>query len=381
MKPFSSMFYLTKNRLRSVTLILMITATTLCYIGGIYVYSMEHHFNREIRPYRDYAMMFQNYGCTQKDWDLMVERLHSLSSVSTLLPMDTSPRILYTNEISFQISQNVIVFTSANDFEKVNQIIKLIPDNKDLPQDGEIILSEGLAKNANIKVGDILSSNETLFNFDTPLKVTYIYPSLDYSAYAVDNTAIAYSLFILRDEDTIETFGQEKAVNKQISSRQDFSDDLESLDVAEVVNLSTYANQYADLKSQMPIYYMIFYSVVILISIVLAITINATLIEAYDKRKGEFSIYRAIGIPKQKLVGKIIKEITLINFFGLTTGLLLNLAILFVINQLVFYPRGLGLPYFHWNAAIATLLCDFFAIMPSALLRIRNIKQYDITKY
>ncbi len=381
MKPFSAIFYLIKNRLRSFTLILMIAATTLCYIGGIYVYSMEHHFSREIRPYRDYALMYPNYGCTQNDWDLMVERIRSLSSVSSLMPFNNSPRILYTNEISFQVSLNVIVFTSEKDFMTMNQIVKLVPDNIYLPQDGEIILSEGLAKNANIKVGDLLSSNETLINFDTPLKVKYIYPSLDYSAYAVDTAAIPYSIFILRKGDTDGTSAQDKLVNSPFASRQHFADDLKTLDATNVVTLATYENQYVDVENQMPIYYIIFYSVVILVSIVLAITINATLMEAYSKRQGEFSIYRAIGIPKRKLTAKIIKEIILINLIGLTTGLLLNLAIILLINQLIFYPRGLGLPYFHRNAAIATLLCDFFAIIPSTLLRIRNIKQYDITKY
>lgn len=380
MKPFSAIFYLTKNRLRSVSLILMITATTLCYMGGIYVYSMEYHYNREIRPYRDYAMMYQNYGCTQNDWDFMVDRLQSLPSVSSLIPVNSSPRIRYTNEISFRISQGVIVFTSTKDLTTMNQITQLVPDSNDLPQDGEIILSEGLAKNANIKVGDILTSGGTLFYFDTPLKVKYIYPSLDYSAYAVDSTAIPYSLMILRKGDIEKTSEQDMHLAEK-TSRQQFADDLETLDHTNVVELTTYENQYADLQNQMPIYNLIFYSVVILVSIVLAITINATLIEAYGKRKSEFSIYLAIGIPRKKLVFKIIKEITLINLLGLTTGMLLNVIILFVINQLVFYPRGLGLPYFAWNAAIATVLCDLFAIMPSTLLRIRNIKQYDITKY
>ncbi|ABX43980.1 ABC transporter permease [Lachnoclostridium phytofermentans] len=380
MKPFSAIFYLTKNRLRSVSLILMITATTLCYIGGIYVYSMEHHFHREIRPYRDFAMMYQNYGCTQNDWDLMVDKLQSLPSVTSLMPVNSSPRIRYTNEISFRISQGVIVFTSTKDLTTMNQITQLVKDSNDLPQDGEIILSEGLARNTNIKVGDILTSGGTLFYFDTPLKVKYIYPSLDYSAYAVDSTAIPTSLFILREGDIVEPSGQEK-LSGETASRQRFADDLKTLDIPNVMSLTTYENQYADLKNQMPIYYMIFYSVVILISIVLAITINATLIEAYGKRKSEFSIYMAIGIPRSKIVCKILKEITLINLMGLTTGLILIHIILFVLNQLVFYPRGLGLPYFAWCAAIATLLCDFFAIMPSTLLRIRNIKRYDITEY
>lgn len=381
MKPFSALFYLIKNRFRSVTLILMIAATTLCYIGGIYVYSMEHHFYRELRPYRDYAMMYQNYGCTQDDWDLIVDNLLSLPSVSSLMPVNNSPRIAYTNEISFQISQNVIVFPSIEDIISLNQIMSFVPDSSYLPSDGEIILSEGLAKNANIKEGDILTTSETLFNFDTPLKVKYIYSSLDYSAYGVDTTAIPYSLFILRKGDVNDISGLEDPLDRKEAFRQKFAEDLESIEVADVIKISTYTNQYSDLKSQMPIYYMIFYSVVILISIVLAITINATLIEAYGKRKSEFSIYRAIGIPNQKLTMKIIKEIALINLFGLTAGLLLNLVIIMIINQLIFYPRGLGLPYFHRNAAIATLCCDIFAIIPSTLLRIRNIKQYDITKY
>jgi ABC-type lipoprotein release transport system permease subunit len=349
-------------------------------MGGIYVYSMENHFNREIRPFRDYAMMSQNYGCTQNDWDFMVDKLQSLPSVSSLIPVNGSPRIRYTNEISFRISQGVIVFTSTEDLAAMNQVTQLVSNITNLPQEGEIILSEGLAKNANIKVGDILTSGGTLFYFDTPLKVKYIYPSLDYSAYAVDSAAIPYSLIILRKGDASDTLGKDKLLGENALIQQ-FADDLETVDIPNVVYLTTFENQYADLKNQMPIYNMIFYSVVILVSIVLAITINATLIEAYGKRKSEFSIYHAIGIPRQKLVCKIIKEIALINLLGLTAGLILNLVILFVINQLIFYPRGLGLPYFSWNAAIATLLCDLSAIMPSTLLRIRNIKQYDITKY
>ena len=121
--------------------------------------------------------------------------------------------------------------------------------------------------------------------------------------------------------------------------------------------------------------------IVILLSIILAVTINAAFVGMYQRRNFEFAVYRAIGISKKRIVGKIVGELVLLDLGTLTLGGLVFFLALYLFNNLVLYPAGKYLTYFHPLALVGLVLCNVTILVPLIVTRCRQLLRADICEY
>ena len=121
--------------------------------------------------------------------------------------------------------------------------------------------------------------------------------------------------------------------------------------------------------------------IAVLLSIILAITINAAFVGMYQRREFEFAVYRAIGISKKQVITKIVKELLLIDAIALSVGAAIVLLGLYLSNHLFLYPVGKYLRYFDPLAFGFLLLCNVIVIVPLIFTRCRQMLRADICEY
>ena len=92
-------------------------------------------------------------------------------------------------------------------------------------------------------------------------------------------------------------------------------------------------------------------------SVVLAITINATFVANFDKRKYEFAIYRALGISNLKIFWKVLSEVLVLDVIGLLFGSAVSAVVMFVIDASM-RSRGIVFAHFSINGVLAVLICN-----------------------
>ena len=126
---------------------------------------------------------------------------------------------------------------------------------------------------------------------------------------------------------------------------------------------------------------MIYTFIVILLSVILAVTINAAFVGMYQRRNFEFAVYRAIGISKQRIISKIIGELVCLDFITLTIGGGIFFLALYLFNNLVLYPTGKYLNYFHPLALFGLVLCNITILVPLIITRCRQLLKADICEY
>ena len=131
----------------------------------------------------------------------------------------------------------------------------------------------------------------------------------------------------------------------------------------------------------MCIYISFFFLIIIeIVAVVFAITLNATFAAMYEKRKYEFSIYKAIGFSKFKLFKKVLSELVVMDGIGLIAGGVLCFVSVQVLNELL-WSQGMKFIRPSVLGIVGTLVCNVAIICPVVLNNMRRIKRYDVTQY
>ena len=139
------------------------------------------------------------------------------------------------------------------------------------------------------------------------------------------------------------------------------------------IQIQTHEERYERAKENFAINSIIFLGIIVVVTCVFFITINAVLVGIYDKRKSEFQIYASIGIPKKKIGWKVIKELVLMSVIGMGLGILLSFIIIALLNIFAYAESGLQLYYYHPWSLGAWLICNVMILVPSIFLRLRGI--------
>ena len=119
---------------------------------------------------------------------------------------------------------------------------------------------------------------------------------------------------------------------------------------------------------------------VIPVAIVLAVTINSAFSAVYEKRKYEFSIYKAIGFKSSQILKKIISEVFLLNGVGLALGSILCFLTIIIANYYL-YPKGMSFLNVSVLGIVGTLVCNMLVVIPVIFFCWRRTKKYDVTIY
>ena len=126
---------------------------------------------------------------------------------------------------------------------------------------------------------------------------------------------------------------------------------------------------------------LIFYLALLLLSLVLAVSVNSVISGHYHKRMYEFGIYRAIGRTKRDVRRKVAAEILLTDAASVVVGIGFVELLTFLLNELYYIPGGRYLPYWSKIGVIGLIISNICVLLPTILLRGRAMCKADVTEF
>ncbi|MGN0395134.1 MAG: FtsX-like permease family protein, partial [Coprococcus sp.] len=129
------------------------------------------------------------------------------------------------------------------------------------------------------------------------------------------------------------------------------------------------------------VFYVLFYVIDILIAVVLAVTINSVVTGQYLKRTYEFGVYRALGRSSKSVKRKVAAEILLMNVIACVIGFACMFLFTYIINELVYRPKGLFLLYSSMVGVVGFIVCDILIVLPLILSKGRLMSKADVTEF
>ena len=364
MRPFSAWTYIRNNKIRSLVLLLMMSFITVCFIGGMYVDNPIETFRQSKSESTRYLFISIKGNST----DAIEEYRRMQEELEEQLP-ENAREILYVNTRYFNFESIMLfncqmegfLFQSEKDFEIFKERTHLVPEDIVL-HDRELVMSEQLANSEGLSAGDPITPTSKVILAQT-------FNGSGMRVYGVVDVGGTNDMLVVSNDGVCD---------------QKLADDLERT-MAELsvkyphVFFETGRSYVEDVESQMGFMYYIFAAVIVLVAIVLLVTINAAFTAAYDKRKHEFAIYKALGFTKWQIFRKIASEVLILNLGALILGAILNAGVILVLNQ-VMWKDGYHF-YGPSDAAVyGTLAAEVIVISTIILLNWRKVRKCEVTE-
>lgn len=374
MRPFASLQYIAKNRVRCAVLALMLGFTTICFMAGMYIDHPLATFEQLYDKPSDYLLVYAGSNSIE-----IINQLNEFSEkAEDYCPEDAktvlgvgSIYVSFKSIMGFDNSTNMYMFRSKEDFDEFNRVMTDLPDDVIL-EDGEIVLSRTLADNWGVKVGDVLQRSDdwNKSDFYVPVTVKTIVDIPGTVVYGVSQDYSGTQIMILRSE-----IGDDNSVDSQLEEaanriRADYPD----------IKVQTNGSWMTEIRNQFSMFRYILMAITVIIGLVLAVTVNAAFSAAYEKRKYEFSIYKAIGFSKSQILSKVAGEVLLLDLIGLIVGILICVIVILTVNYIL-TPEGIFFFEVSQNGILATLVCNAMVVVPTIFLNLKRIKKYDVTIY
>lgn len=294
-----------------------------------------------------------------------VKKLQSLHSVETGYPCNTISTF-YRSSAGF--TTGVYIFEMYPDDAK--SIMKKL--NMNITQGrmfsnygNEIIMSEQLAKNKGLKVGDSFGSMENPTETITASKkVVGLFDGKYLAAFQSirdetlsnpERPAYAYGCMIFPKNNDIS------ALNKDLMKFN------ETVTPSNSYNYLTYHDSYNGLSSFYSTYGTTFYILYFFIIVLICIGLSFLSYIYYSGRMTEFATLNAIGFTKQQLIKKSFIEITLINVLAYITGVILAVITTSILNIFHYKPLGQDLYVLSGESMIHAACCPIFVILFSII--------------
>jgi len=358
-KPFSAWYFVGKNRLRCFLLIFMFFLTFIAYIGGLYATNIMAMNDAYAERLDKYAIIYARESW--KDFENAIEEIQARGDI-TALQQGYLPSAAVESIMQFPYGFGVSSFRSVEAFEQYCEYMDITCDTSNL-KEGSFIASKLMANNRGVGLGEEIEEGD-YDNFNRTYTLDAITDEAFYSAYIIDSLENGSYMLLPTDMPLTEFC--------------EYMDELEErYDVYIYDGEKCREEDYSYLKS----FEMIYSMIVVLLAIVMAITMSAAFVGMYQQREPEFAVYRAIGISKGRVVGKIVKELILMDGIGMVLGGAMMLLAIYLSNHLVLIPKGWMLMYYHPTALIGLILCNVTALVPLMLTRSRKLLKVDICEY
>ena len=220
-----------------------------------------------------------------------------------------------------------------------------------MPQEGtnEIILSEDIAKNKGLKIGNSIGKeiipDEGLigsYRIVGLFKANGIFSVGDASYYKTKNPDTYAGYLIPRGKEELSEDG--KSVDYTICSYESESEDIDKY--GEMLNIS-------------------------LIVVIYIFT---------SQRKKEFGILMAVGFTKGMVMKKSLFEIGVLNFLGLIIGAVLSFSAGTLLNSCYFTPMGQSLSVIKGVYILPAVILTILNVIFSALIIITIVRKVDVIK-
>ena len=347
-----------------MVLLLMMSFITICFIGGMYCDNPLETFRVSKSESDRYMHIYVNGNSN----DAIDEYRQMQRELKEQLP-EEAREILYINSRYFAFETIMLfdcqidgfLFKSVEDFEIFKQRTHLVPEDIEL-NDYEMLMSEQLAESEDLEIGDPIGTAKKL-------KLGQTFKGEGMRAYGVAGVDYTNDMLVVSNDGVCD---------------QKLQDDLRRC-AAELsvkyphVKFETAGTFVREVEEQMGFMYYIFAVVVILVAIVLLVTINAVFTAAYDKRKHEFAIYKALGFTKGQIFRKVASEVLILNLGAFIFGMLVNVGLILVLNQCM-WSSGYHFYRVTKSAVLGTVITEVLVILTIILLNWRKVGKYEVTE-
>lgn len=367
MNPFSSIYYVKENIKRALLLIFMFILTFAIYMAGIYISNIESMFHIAVERDKKTALVLA--FATDKngtDYTKAINMLEKKKGI-TLLHQGIGNNIYSTSVMGVSNGYKSYTFQNKEDFQTYCDFtginIKAVNQDRELGN-GSVIMSSLQAANRGMETGDRLVAEQD----DEFINQEYTLDAV------TDNDG--YSIFYISDTDSQCCM----VLNNSLSDK-DFRELLKTVETEYNVYIRDYDYYNNKIKEQLGNFYYIYFFIIILLSFIMAITINAAFAGLYQHRKGEFALYKAMGIPAGKIRLKILSEVLLIDIIGILSGLCIMMAGIYLANNLYLIPHGLRLFYYNNMSLAGMVTSNLVILIPVTIFQGSKLVKADICSY
>lgn len=365
MKPFSPLYFIKENKARCAVLIFMIFLSFAAYLAGLYVMNIITSFDDFGEELYD-SVAFMHVNARDE------ESFQSYWEATEAVRQDEDVRLVdlgYYNYLNmecimgFTVGYQSLTFISKEDFKLFCEMNDISCDVNSL-SGRSAVMSERMANRLGLKVGDVLTPEE-FSGVSEPFTLEAITNQTTYAYYFLAEGAEPMNAMVLNT-------GLEKS---------EFAAYLDCLEEQYPVRMHGYEEDKAETNRTFSFLPKIYIAVLVLLAVIMAVTVNAVFVGVYQSRTFEFAVYRAVGMGKRKITGKIVGELLWMEGIALIGGGALFFLGLYLFNHLVLYPKGLYLEYFNNVAFFGLALCNVIILVPLILTRCRQMHRADICEY
>lgn len=362
MKPFSPLYYIKENKSKCLLLMVMVFLSFGVYLGGLYVSNPMDNWQLAFEQYDNMVTITP----TAADWQYtellaFVQEMEETGKAE-ILELGESSYLNFNTIMGFEVGAYNITFRTVEDFKIFCEHMDLECDFDNL-KNGSLILSERFANNVGLKLGDKLNKKEYQNIYDN-YTLDALIEADGYLQYYINEEQMEYPWVML--------------LPKGIEGKELYE---LAYEISEEHEVSIFDTLQKNIGDQFETFNLLYVFVVVLLSVILAVTINAAFVGMYQRRNLEFAVYRAIGIRKRWLIGKLVGELLWMDVISLAIGSAVFFLGLYLFNNLVLYPVGKYFRYFEPLALFGILLCNVVVLLPLMVTRGRQMLKADICEY
>jgi len=228
------------------------------------------------------------------------------------------------------------------------------------PGQPEAVISEGLARNKKVKIGDIIASPLDTGTFvAAPARIKLV-------GVLRGPTWMAFTSQQFTDASLSQVPRSLLVTTRSLDDQGRVGDTLfGSLDKFQVQVLS-FNNLVKTLRSSLASMYLIMHLVNGTVIFVVALMAGMLSNIYFTQRISEFAVLAAIGIRRSTLVWHAVSETAILTSLGWILGVLVNWSILSLMRGSVFEPRGMLInpsdPLSYWNTLPIPVCITLFAV-------------------
>ncbi len=365
MKPFSPLYFIKENKTRCAVLILMIFLSFGVYLAGLYVMNVITGFDDFGEELYDSTALVYVKTRDEEGFQGYRDAVEAMRQEENVHFVDLG----YYNYLNvecimgFTVGYQSLTFLNKEDFKLFCEM-KGITCDVDSLGSRSAVMSERMANSLGLKIGDVL----------TPKKFNGV--SEEFTLEAITNQTTYAYYFLAEGAEPMNAMILNTGMEKE-----EFAAYLDLLEQQYPVQMHGYEEDKAETDRTFSFLPKIYIAVLVLIAIIMAVTVNAVFVGVYQSRIFEFAVYRAIGMGKRKITGKIVGELLWMEGIALVGGGVFFFLGLYLFNHLVLYPKGLYLDYFNNVALLGLALCNVIILVPLILTRCRQMHRADICEF
>lgn len=361
--PFSAFYYMKENKGRAVLCIFMMFLAAFMFLAGNYFYSLPYTYEKDLE-YADKLVCIRLQSTDEefKDFFDFVEVVKEDDKLDMVMSSARGfSTMMHETVLNLTMGGTCYVFNSVSDMEKVFDHLGITGDFSGCKH-RSMIISQDFAKNKGIQLGDVVDKS-----FDDGLNDTYTADAL------IDDGGFC-TFYIYEDDDNL-------------GRMYIFSDTMEGKELYDYVKKLAgnrkvqVVDDVSTGKFQLELFMVLFYAIDIVVAIVLAVTVNSVVTGQYLKRTYEFGVYKAFGRSKKKLKKKVAAEVLAMNFIACVIGFLVIFTYEYLVNELVYQPKGLHLVYASKLGLIGFVICELLILVPVIWSKGRLMSKADVTEF